>query len=165
MIRPILKLAIPALFASLFLISCSSTKSVATASRDDVKGSWTLDQVSYDGLASNDNVRITLLDEGDRKCLVGSTWYFPNNGKGNYNITSNSSGCTQGERNIIWSYQVESGQPILQYKRLPGGVQPQQIKEGYKFKIVSVSKTSLVLQSQVDFEGKPLYISYNVSRP
>ena len=152
-------------FAGALLIlfsSCSSSKnSTVSADRNDVKGTWVLDNITYDGLPQGQKVKLTLLGEGDETCLKGSTWVFPNNGNGTYTIAQNeSSGCVPGERSIVWSYRQENGKTIFQYKRLPGGVKPKEIAEGYKFDIVSATDANLALRSNVAFEGNTIGINY-----
>ena len=46
---------------TIILASCSSSKksAVATASRDDVKGTWVLDNISYDGLPQGQKIKLT----------------------------------------------------------------------------------------------------------
>ena len=105
-----------------------------------------------------------LLDEGNENCLKGSTWVFPNNGNGSYTISQNESGCAPGERNIVWSYRLENGQTILQYKKLSGGVKAKDITEGYKFNIISATDTSLVLRSIVPYEQNTISINYTFSK-
>ena len=153
------------LAAAMIITSCtSSKKTAATASRDDVKGTWLLENITYEGLPQGQKVKLTLLDEGTENCLKGSTWVFPNNGNGSYTITGNETGCTPGERNIVWSYQLENGQTILQYKRLPGGVKAKDITDGYKFNIVSATAATLSLRSAVTFEGNGISINYSFSK-
>jgi hypothetical protein len=152
---------------TIILASCSSSKksAVATASRDDVKGTWVLDNISYDGLPQGQKIKLTLLGEGAENCLKGSTWVFPNNGNGSYTIAQNeATDCPPGERNIVWSYRVENGQTILQYKRLPGGVKAKDITDGYKFNIVSATDANLSLRSNVMFEGNNIAINYSFSK-
>jgi hypothetical protein len=155
----------PFLAGALITASCSSSKNtVAVPERSGVKGNWVLNTVTYDGLSSGQKVKITLLDEGSEACLTGSTWVLPNNGYGSYTINSSAAGCTAGQRNIVWSYQKNGDQAIFQYKRLEGGEKAKNIADGYKFKLVSVDDASMRLQSEVSFEGKPLYINYTFSR-
>ena len=150
------------LFAGiLFLCSCSTSKNAGTVSRDNVKGTWILDNISYDGLSPSEKLKLILLDEGSETCLKGSTWVFPNNGNGYYTISQNQQSCVPGQKNIVWSYRTEGDQPIFQYKKLEGGVKAKDIKEGYRFKILSGSENSLVLQSEITYLGKPVYISYS----
>ena len=151
--------------ATIINTSCSSSKkAIATASRDDIKGTWLLENITYGGLPQGQKVKLTLLDEGNENCLKGSTWVFPNNGNGSYTIAQHESGCIQGERNIVWSYRVENGQPILQYKRLPGGVKAKDVTDGYKFNIVSATDANLSLRSNVFFEGNTISINYSFSK-
>jgi hypothetical protein len=113
------------------MISCSTTKKSAdTTSRNDIKGTWLLNDISYEGLPQNQDLKLTLLDEGNDDCLEGSTWVFPNNGYGTYTIAQNGAGCSAGERSIVWSHRVENGKDILQFKRLTGGVKAKDITEG-----------------------------------
>jgi len=165
MLQKTLKEIFMVLAGTLIIASCSSSKkSAATASRDDIKGTWLLESITYDGLPQGQNIKLTLLDEGNESCLKGSTWVFPNNGNGSYTIAQNASGCVPGERNIVWSYQLENGQTILQYKRLPGGVKAKDITEGYKFTVVSATDTHLSLRSTVVFEGSSIFINYSFSK-
>jgi hypothetical protein len=148
----------------LLITSCSSSKKASTVSREEVKGTWTLDKITYEGLASSERLRLTLLDEGNDACLTGSTWILPNNGYGSYTIAKNSQGCVPGQKNIVWSYRTESGQPIFQYKKLEGGVKAKEITDGYKFKILSAESNSMLLQSEISYQGKPIYINYTFSK-
>ena len=153
------------LVAAMIITSCSSSKkTAATASRDDIKGTWVLENITYEGLPQGQKVKLTLLDEGTENCLKGSTWVFPNNGNGSYTIAQNEPGCTPGDRNIVWSYQLENGQTILQYKRLPGGVKAKDITDGYKFNIISATDAALALRSNVLFEGNTISINYSFAR-
>ena len=165
MVQSKLKWIAPFMAGLIILSSCSSSqKGMATASRDDVKGTWLLNDITYDGITPGQNIKLTLLDEGDENCLKGSTWVFPNNGKGSYTISYSTNGCVPGERNIVWSYRLENGQTILQYKRLPGGVKAKEITDGYKFNIISASDANLSLRSNVVFEGKTISINYDFSK-
>jgi hypothetical protein len=157
------------LFAGALIIaatSCSSSKNAtATASRNDVKGTWVLDNITYDGIPQGEKVKLTLLDEGDENCLKGSTWVLPNNGNGSYTIVqTDGTACTPGERNIVWSYRVENGETIFQYKRLPGGVKAKDITDGYKFSIVSATDANLALRSSVPYNGSTININYSFSK-
>lgn len=153
------------LLSSAILFSCSSSKKSANEiNRNDLKGTWILENITYEGLPQNQKLKLTLLDEGTEDCLKGSTWIFPNNGNGSYSITQNKQGCTSGERNIVWSYREGNGQNIFQYKKLTGGVKAKDITDGYKFNIVSVTGTNLLLNSKVLFEGNTISINYSFTK-
>ncbi|HZI54654.1 MAG TPA: lipocalin family protein [Chitinophagaceae bacterium] len=165
MLNILLKNILPVLFAVPVFFSCtSSKKTTGSVSRDDLKGTWQLDNITYEGLPQSQKVKLTLLDEGTEACLKGSTWVLPNNGNGSYTIGSNEPGCTAGQRNIVWSYQVENDQPVFQYKRLPGGVKAEDITEGYKFNIVDATGESFRIRSNVTFEGNTISIIYLFSK-
>jgi hypothetical protein len=150
------------LFAGILLLgSCSSSNKVGSVSRNAVKGTWTLDQISYEGLASSERLRLTLLDEGTEACLKGSTWVLPNNGYGSYTISQNQEGCLPGQKNIVWSFRTEGDQAIFQYKKLEGGVKAKEITDGYRFRILSADDASMVLQSEVSYEGNQININYS----
>ncbi|MET0636993.1 MAG: lipocalin family protein [Chitinophagaceae bacterium] len=155
-----LKVLIPVIAASLMIASCGGPKNVVTGERKDVKGNWTLNNITYEGIPAGQNVRITLLDEGTDACLRGSTWKFPNNGNGTYTINSSAPGCMVGERSIVWSTRQEATSTIFQFKRISGGVKPKNVEEGYRFRIISADDNAMQLQSEVTFEGRPLYINY-----
>ena len=54
---------------SIWLLSCSSSKQAASLpERNDIKGSWLLDRITYDGIPAGQALKITLLDEGDDAC-------------------------------------------------------------------------------------------------
>ena len=160
-----LKKIIPFLLVALSFFSCtSSKKTTASVSRDELKGTWQLDNITYEGLPEGQKVKLTLLDEGTEACLKGSMWVLPNNGNGSYTINSTDAGCSPGERNIVWSYRVENDQPVFQYKRLPGGVKAKDVVEGYKFTIVGAAGGSLNLRSNVNFEGNNISINYLFSK-
>lgn len=147
------------------LFSCSSSKKSANEiDRNDLKGTWILENITYEGLPQNQKLKLALLDEGTGDCLKGSTWLFPNNGNGSYSITQNKQGCIPGERNIVWAYREEKGQNIFQYKKLTGGVKAKDVTDGYKFNIVSVTDANLLLSSEVIFEGNTITINYSFDK-
>jgi len=165
MTQSTLKRIIPFLAGALLAVSCSSSRNaVSIPAREEVKGNWTLNTITYEGALAGQNLKISLLDEGSEACLTGSTWSFPNNGYGSYTINSSASGCMAGQRNIVWSYQKNGDQATVQYKLLEGGVKAKDITDGYKFKLLSADASSMLLQSEISFEGKPLYINYSFSR-
>lgn len=156
---------IPAVVSILFLGACSSSKKAQpTAERKEVKGTWLLNKVSYDGLTPGAKYNITLLDEGFASCLEGSTWVMPNNGFGSYTIAPSAVGCAPGERKIVWSYRQENGETIFQFKKLEEGVKAKKVVDGYKFKIVSATDDALQLQTEAASEGKIIYVNYQFSK-
>ena len=158
-----LKRVLPIVAVTLVLASCSGPK-VATVTHADMQGNWILNNITYDGLGSGDNVKMTLLDEGSDACLIGSAWNLPFNGYGSYTLSSTAAGCPTGMRKIVWSYQKSGDQPYFQFKRLEEGVKAKNVQDGYRFKVVEVTKTSMSLQSEVAFEGKSVFINYSFAK-
>jgi hypothetical protein len=148
----------------LIILSCSSSKNSTVVSRDKLKGSWTLDNISYEGIAASEKLRLVLLEEGNEACLKGSNWSLPNNGYGHYTINASQSGCIAGQKNIVWSYRKDGDQPYFQYKKLPGGEKAKDVTEGYRFKIISASGDAMVLQSEITYQGKPILINYSFTK-
>lgn len=163
MLRSTIKLIAPVLTGLIMIASCSSSKNAIGVNREDIKGTWTLNDITTRGLATNEYVKLTVLDEGSKDCLTGSTWVLPNNGYGSYTIQPRT-GCTPGLRGIVWSYRTEGDQPVFQFKRTEEGVKAKEITAGYKFRIVSADKTSMVLESEVVDNGRSVYITYNFSK-
>lgn len=160
-----LSFIVPALAFALFLGACSGSKqNQPSAERKEIKGSWTLNTISYEGLTPGAKYNIALLDEGTAACLEGSTWVLPNNGFGSYTLTSSSTGCTPGERKIVWSYRLENGETIFQYKRMEEGVKAKKVTDGYKLKIVSADDNAMQLQQETAADGKMIYINYQFSK-
>lgn len=149
------------LMAVMFMVSCAGSKQdKPSANRRDVKGSWLLQDISYEGLAAGAKYNITLLDEGTPECLKGSTWVLPNNGFGSYTLVSNTAGCTPGERKINWSYRTENGETMFQFKKLQEGVKAKRVEDGYRLSIISATDDALHLQQQTAADGKMVYINY-----
>lgn len=156
---------VPVLSAFLLLGACSSSKTAQpSADRKDIKGTWLLNKVSYDGLTPGAKYNITLLDEGFASCLEGSTWVLPNNAFGSYTISPSAVGCSPGERKIVWSYRQENGATIFQFKKLEEGTKAKKITDGYKLKIISATDDAMQLQSEATSEGKMIYINYQFSK-
>lgn len=151
---------------SVLLISCGSSRKAGAdlPARDNLKGSWQVTDIVFGGVSASEKLSFTLLDEGPAECLKGSSWYLPNNGKGTYTINAATAGCSAGERAIVWSYQKESDKAYFLYKRMEAGVKAKDIADGYRFEIVSVSDTELVLQSAISYQGNPITITYTLAR-
>lgn len=155
-------------FSMLLLVACKSSKKTTDAnalpSRNAVKGDWVLNQISYEGLSAGEKLRFTLLDEGAEDCLKGSNWHLPNNGNGYYSINTVSPNCNGGQKNIVWSYREENKQPVFQYKRVNSGTKAKDVAEGYRFRILTATGQSMVLQSEISYQGNPIRINYSFSK-
>ena len=152
-------LIIAALFAT-FFFSCSSGHKISGI---NLNGNWVLNSITFDGLPQDTKFTATVFDDVPYSCFNGSTWSFPNNGNGSYTINSSDATCNAGTRNIYWSVVNNSGTNYLQFKILNGAA-AKKVTSGYQMQITSVTATSMVLSSPVDFEGKSISIIYGFSK-
>lgn len=159
------KATVLALIASLFFIGCKSSKEgQEVPARKEIKGTWVLNNITVTGITDNAKYNFNLLDEGSIDCLKGSTWKFPNNAFGSYEITASGTGCKPGNTDIVWSYRKESGEVFFLYKKLVDGVKAKNITDGYKFKIVDVYNDAMLLQSEAVSAGQVLTFNYNFTK-
>jgi hypothetical protein len=165
MLNIVLKGFVPLLLTAFAFFSCtSSKKTTAAVSRDELKGTWQLDNITYEGLPQDQKVKLTLLGEGPEVCLKGARGCYLIMEMAPIPLTQTMPAVPQGQRSIVWSYRVENDQPIFQYKKLPGGVKAEDVLEGYKFTIVDAAAEKLNLKSNVNFEGSTISIHYQFSK-
>jgi hypothetical protein len=144
--------------------ACSTTKGVLGTDRKGVKGTWTLNNIRFDGISANTKFKATVFDDVTYTCLQNSTWDLPNSGKGSYTITDGGADCAAGQRFILWSLQKDGDIQYFQFKHVDGGVKPKNVTTGYRMEITSLSDNTMQLRSPVSFEGKTIYIVYDFSR-
>lgn len=148
--------------ASFFLFSCSTSKQV----RDDrkvVDGTWTLDDVRYEG--NEGDFKAELFDDASAVCFEGSTWFFrSNNSTGSYTIQPGSL-CSGGERNIRWSIiESQGGGQQLQFKYIDEKKNDIYGRTGYRMDVVSISPSRMTLKSNVTVDGNPVGVVYEFNR-
>ena len=96
------------LVMAVLVMACKSSSGSMTAKPKEtniankaIKGEWTLQSITY---SEKGKYEVTLLNDTSKECFEGSTWKFvPNNNRGHYTI--NASGCSTGQRNIIFLVQ------------------------------------------------------------
>lgn len=158
-------LSVTALGLVILLMSACSTSRVANpdgGKNVKIAGTWTVQNVDIEGI-SKTGFKVTVFDDAPYTCFVGSQWNLVANGNGSYSLPGGE-GCSGGERTIFWGVQTENGIPTFMFKKMPGGVKPKNITDGYKMAVKSVSSNSLVLQDDVYFEGKTVYINYTLTK-
>ncbi|MDT7830571.1 lipocalin family protein [Pricia sp. S334] len=148
--------------ASLLMFSCSTSKQVRN-DRKMVDGTWTLDNVGYEG--SEGDFKAQLFDDASAVCFEGSTWFFRNNNStGNYTIQPGSL-CSGGQRNIRWSIiENQGGGEQLQFKYIDEKKNDIYGKQGYRLDVVSLAPSQMTLKSNVTVEGDPVSVIYEFSR-
>ena len=152
------------LMTILLLSSCATSKQARNYS-STINGNWTLQNVSTEGISGK--IKAQLFNEASSTCFNGSSWKFNNdNNLGSYTISANGSDCAANTRLIRWSIYEPAGQPkSLQFKRLDDKKNEiDENKGGFRFTIVEIGKTSMILRSELTFEGKPAAFVYNFTR-
>ncbi|RRT93413.1 lipocalin family protein [Empedobacter falsenii] len=160
--------------ASAFLTSCASTtvakQEIQTGK--EVRGAWTLTNVDYQGLTTNEvqgNVKVTdavakVFDTANPECYEGSTWSLvQNNKKGTYTFNNSGAGCPQGTANIIWDMQQDGSTTYFIFKDVTG-IKAKQNTAGYKMRVSSANENSMTLVQDVKADGKIAQVIYNFQR-
>ncbi len=146
--------------ASIILAACSSSR---TARKYDqqVGGNWQLETITTEGITGN--VKVTLFNEADFNCFIGSTWNFKTgNNLGTYNLSSLGSGCSALQRDFRWSiYEPATGIQQLQFKKLDINKKEILDDTGYRFTILQLNNNMMQLKEEISFEGRPAAFIFN----
>lgn len=147
---------------SLFLFSCSTSKQVRE-NRKIVDGTWTLNDVGYEG--EEGSFKAELFNDASAVCFEGSSWFFRNNNStGTYTIQPGSL-CSGGERNIRWSIiENEGGGQQLQFKYIDEKKNDIYGRTGYRLDVVSITPSQMTLKSNVTVDGSPVSVVYEFTR-
>lgn len=143
------------------LVACNSTQTAASpspAKKKVLKGDWTLNSISY---SEDAEFNVTLLNEATKACFEGSRWNFiPNNNTGSYSIAGDAD-CNNGLRHFIFT--VDGQNFLLKPTDAKG---KSLTNSGFRFNLVSMSETALVLSQTVAIEEEEnsLTITWQFSR-
>ena len=163
-----------AIGTSFMLGSCASTN-VAKSQMEtgkEVRGAWTLSDVSYQGLANHQvqgNVKVTetvssVFDMAKPECFVGSTWNLVQNNKtGTYTFNTSDSACPSGTAKIIWNIVEEGTTTYFTFKDVTG-IKAKQNTAGYKLQVTNLSETNMTLSQDVRVDGKIAQVIYSFQR-
>ncbi|WP_428327427.1 hypothetical protein [Mucilaginibacter sp.] len=138
--------------------SCSSTKNTTAssnnASRGKFVGTWTVNNVSYDGIVPQAIQNV--FDQAPPADFIGSTWKLTNSGNGIYTLPNGTS------QTIFWSVNNGTGSgQIFQFKKLYQGDKAQKVTEGYLLVVAGNDGSSMTLRSPISVGDKTAYIIYN----
>lgn len=151
--KRIFQLTFTVLAVAIILQACSTTKSVVGTNNGPLRGTWTLTNVSYEGLVPGAVQNV--FDQASPTSFVNSTWELPNNGNGKYTLSNGTS------QSIFWSYNnADKANPIFQFKKIYEGEKAKNIAEGYQLNVAQVDGTSMTLKSPVANGSKTAYIVY-----
>ena len=149
-----------AILSVLFIMSaCSSQKNTTSSnvSRGKFVGTWTLNNVSYDGLVQNAVQNV--FDQAPPEAFVGSTWKLTNSGNGLYTLANGAS------QTIFWSvYNGGTTGTQFQFKKLFEGDKAKNVTEGYRLDIANADGSAMTLKSPVAIGGGKGYIIYSFSK-
>jgi hypothetical protein len=148
---------------ALLIVSCGVSKTVIQ-SKKVIKGSWSLDTISYD---QDGTYNVTVFNDTSKECFEGSTWKFiPNNNSGVYTI--NGSGCPTGDRNFIFSIQEMDGDSglydFLLKPTIKQGTSSKTETVGFRVNLAQLSDTNMRWEQTVSLDGKPFKINMDFSK-
>jgi hypothetical protein len=149
-----------AILSIVFLFAACSTPQNATStnvSRGKFTGTWTLNNVSYQGLVQNAVQNV--FDQAAPETFVGSTWKLTNSGNGIYTLANGTS------QTIFWSvYNGGTTGTQFQFKKIYEGDKAKNVQEGYRLDISSNDGSTMVLKSPVQVGGSTGYIIYSFTK-
>jgi hypothetical protein len=127
------------------------------ASRGKFTGTWTITNISYDGLL--ENAVKNVFGQAPPSAFRGSTWQLTNSGNGIYTLGNGTS------QTIYWSVNNTdpSGQ-IFQFKKIYQGDSAKNVTEGYQLNVASNDGSQMVLKSAVPVGNSTAYIIYTFSK-
>ncbi|MFY0253177.1 hypothetical protein ACDQ55_04400 [Chitinophaga sp. 30R24] len=155
----VLLLALVAMIAT----SCSPKQGVTqNINKSAVKGNWVLTDIKYEGIP--DNAKVTVFDEANAKCFIGSQWAIPDNyAAGSYTLTSTANGCNAVTQKIAWSLTKQGSVSMFGFKKLYSGDKAKNVTEGYRMEITGAGSI-MTWRATVNFEGNNAAIIYTLQR-
>ena len=146
---------------ALIFSACSTIKNLPAAatgaSRAKMVGTWTLNQVSYDGLVPG-SVQ-SVFDQAAPDDFNGSTWKLTNSGNGIYTLTNGTS------QTIFWSVNNSTGSgELFQFKKLYQGDVARKVQQGYQLIVANNDGSTMTLKSPVSLGDKTAYVIYSFTK-
>jgi hypothetical protein len=157
--KKLFQTSIAILSVILILSACSGQKNTVSSnvSRGKFVGTWTLNNVSYDGLVQNAVQNV--FDQAPPEAFTGSTWKLTNSGNGVYTLSNGAS------QTIFWSvYNGGSTGTQFQFKKLYQGDKAKNVAEGYRLDIASNDGSTMTLKSPVAVGNGTGYIIYSFTK-
>ena len=145
-------------FVMLVATGCSVVNKTAGVDRSKFVGTWTLNNVSYDGLVGNAVQRV--FDQAPPADFIGSTWILTNSGNGQYSLTNGTS------QSIYWSYYNPGNgvEPAFQFKKVYQGDKAKNIDSGYRLIIGSADGNTMVLKTAINVGSNNGYVVYSFTK-
>ena len=159
--KKLVQFSFAVLAVTLILSACSPSKNAITGasnvSRGKFTGTWTLNNVSYDGIVQQAVQNV--FDQAPPQDFVGSTWKLTNSGNGIYTLQNGTS------QTIFWSVNNNSGSnQLFQFKKLYQGDKAQKVTEGYQLVVTANDGNNMTLKSPIAVGDKTAYIIYSFTK-
>lgn len=158
--KRIFEIIVMAVIIGLTVVSCSTQNAatgVSNVGRGKFTGTWTLNNVSYDGLV--ESAVSNVFDQAKPSAFVGSTWKLTNSGNGIYTLNNGTS------QTIYWS--VNNSDPngqMFQFKKIYEGDKAKNVQQGYQLMVSSNDGNNMILKSPVSIGNGTGYIVYSFSK-
>ncbi|SHM33118.1 Lipocalin-like domain-containing protein [Chitinophaga jiangningensis] len=143
--------------------ACTPKQGVTTdINKAAVKGNWVLTDVKYEGIP--DNAKVTVFDQAEAKCFIGSQWVLPDNAAmGSYTLSASDNACAPASQKIVWSIFKGANGMQFQFKKLYSGEKAKNVTDGYRVDILGAGST-MTWRANVNFEGNNAAIIYTLQR-
>jgi hypothetical protein len=158
--KRIFEIIVMAVVIGLTVVGCSTQNtatSVSNVGRGKFTGTWTLNNVSYDGLV--ESAVSNVFDQAKPSAFVGSTWKLTNSGNGMYTLSNGTS------QSIYWSVNNSgSNAQMFQFKKIYEGDKAKNVQQGYQLMVSSNDGNNMILKSPVSIGSGTGYVVYSFSK-
>jgi hypothetical protein len=158
--KRIFEIIVMAVVIGLTVVGCSTQNtatSVSNVGRGKFTGTWTLNNVSYDGLV--ESAVSNVFDQAKPSAFVGSTWKLTNSGNGMYTLSNGTS------QSIYWSVNNSgSNGQMFQFKKIYEGDKAKNVQQGYQLMVSSNDGNNMILKSPVSIGNGTGYVVYSFSK-
>ncbi len=158
--KRIFEIIVMAVVIGLTVVSCSTQNAatgVSNVGRGKFTGTWTLNNVSYDGLV--ESAVSNVFDQAKPSAFVGSTWKLTNSGNGIYTLNNGTS------QTIYWSANnADANGQMFQFKKIYEGDKAKNVQQGYQLMVSSNDGNNMILKSPVSIGNGTGYIVYSFSK-
>ncbi len=158
--KRIFEIIVMAVVIGLTVVSCSTQNAatgVSNVGRGKFTGTWTLNNVSYDGLV--ESAVSNVFDQAKPSAFVGSTWKLTNSGNGIYTLNNGTS------QTIYWSVNnADANGQMFQFKKIYEGDKAKNVQQGYQLMVSSNDGNNMILKSPVSIGNGTGYIVYSFSK-
>ncbi|MCG2611213.1 lipocalin family protein [Flavobacterium sp. SM15] len=137
----------------IFVFSCKPT--VDSRSQVNLKGKWTVTNVSYPG---SEYFKATSFQIAESKCFVGSTWQFVSN---NNTGTMTLNQCTDFSSDIVWSITPEKEFTL---KFIGEKAKARKVTQGFRLRIANQTGNSFQLIDKINVGGSVSDLVYQFEK-